>query len=83
MRIVSGCMPPTPTDYSPFLAGFQPAEFCRQQATLSLTYCDGSKTPASSVNNRAHHCPTKNITTLTLLCAYGTQALNELYKLNI
>ena len=35
LRVVTGCLPPTPTDYLPILAGIQPAEL-RHRATLSL-----------------------------------------------
>ena len=36
LRIVSGCLLPTPTEYLPVLSGIQPAELRRQGATLSL-----------------------------------------------
>ena len=38
LRIVSGCLRPTPTDYLPVLAGIQPAELRRLRVTLSLAY---------------------------------------------
>ena len=38
MRIVTGCLRPTPTDYLPILAVTQPAEFRWQGATLFLKY---------------------------------------------
>ena len=38
LRIVTGCLRPTPTDYLPVLAGIQPAELRRVGATLSLAY---------------------------------------------
>ena len=38
LRIVTGCLHPTPTDHLPVLSGIQPAELCRMEATLSLTY---------------------------------------------
>ena len=38
LRIVTGCLRPTPTDYLPVLAGIQPTELCRLGATLSLAY---------------------------------------------
>ena len=38
LRIVTGCLRPTPTDYLPVLAGIQPAELRRFGATLSLAY---------------------------------------------
>ena len=38
LRIVTGCLRPTPTDYLPVLAGIQPAELRRLGATLSLAY---------------------------------------------
>ena len=38
LRIVTGCLRPTPTDYLPVLSGIQPAEFRRMGATLSLAY---------------------------------------------
>ena len=36
LRIVTGCLRPTPTDYLPILAGIQPAELRSRGATLSL-----------------------------------------------
>ena len=36
LRIVTGCLRRTPTDYLPILAGIQPAELRRRGATLSL-----------------------------------------------
>ena len=36
LRIVTGCLRPTPTEYLPVLSGIQPAELRRQGATLSL-----------------------------------------------
>ena len=36
LRIVTGCLRPTPTDYLLILAGIQPAELRRRGATLSL-----------------------------------------------
>ena len=36
LRIVTVCLPPTPTEDSPFLAGIQPAELRRLGETLSL-----------------------------------------------
>ena len=38
LRIVTGCLRPTPTEYLPVLAGIQPAELRRLGATLSLAY---------------------------------------------
>ena len=38
MRIVIGCLRPTPTDCLPIFVGIQPAELRRQRATLCLTY---------------------------------------------
>ena len=38
LRIVTGCLRPTPMDYLPILSGIQPAEHCRMGATLSLAY---------------------------------------------
>ena len=38
LRIVTGCLRPTPTDYLPILAGIQPAELRRRGATLSLAH---------------------------------------------
>ena len=38
LRIVTGCLRPTPTDYLSVLAGIQPAELRRLGATLSLAY---------------------------------------------
>ena len=45
LRIVTGCLRPTPTDYLPVLAGIQPDELRRLGATLSLAY-RGSLDPA-------------------------------------
>ena len=36
--IVIGCLCPTPTDYLPILGCIQPADLCRQGATLLLAY---------------------------------------------
>ena len=38
LRIVTGCLCPTPTDHLPVLSVIQPAELCRLGATLSLAY---------------------------------------------
>ena len=38
LRIVTGCLRPTPTDHLPILSGIQPAELCRLGATLSLAH---------------------------------------------
>ena len=38
LRIVTGCLCPTPTDYLPVPSGIQPAEFRQLGATLSLAY---------------------------------------------
>ena len=38
LRIVTGCLCPTPTDHLPVLSGIQPAELRRLGATLSLAY---------------------------------------------
>ena len=38
MRIVTGCLRPTPTDYLPVLSGIQPAERRRLGATRSLAH---------------------------------------------
>ena len=39
MRIVTGRLLPTPTDYLPILASIKPAKLRRQGATLFLAYC--------------------------------------------
>ena len=38
LRIVTGCLRPTPTDHLPVLSGIQPAKLCRMGATLSLAH---------------------------------------------
>ena len=38
LRIVTGCLRPTPTDHQPILSGIQTAELCRMGATLSLAH---------------------------------------------
>ena len=38
LRIVTGCLRPTPTDHLPVLSGIQPAELRQMGATLSLAY---------------------------------------------
>ena len=38
LRIITGCLRPTPTDHLPVLSGIQPAELRRMGATLSLAY---------------------------------------------
>ena len=40
LRIVTGCLRPTPTDHLPVLSNIQPAELRRMGATLSLAYCE-------------------------------------------
>ena len=40
LRIVTGCMRPTPTDHLPILSGIQPADLCRLGATLSMAKRD-------------------------------------------
>ena len=44
LRIVPGCLRPTPTDHPPVLSSIQPAKLRRMGATLSLAYC-GSLDP--------------------------------------
>ena len=39
LRIVTECLPPTPTEDLPVLAGIQPAELRRLGVTLSLANC--------------------------------------------
>ena len=39
MRIVTECQRTMPTNLLPILAGVQPAELHRQEASLSLAYC--------------------------------------------
>ena len=38
LRIVTGCLRPTPTNHLPVLSGIQPADLRRMGATLSLAY---------------------------------------------
>ena len=38
LRIVTGCLRPTPTDHLPVLSGIQPAELRQMEATLSLAH---------------------------------------------
>ena len=38
LRIVTGCLRPTPTDHLPVFSGIQPAELRRMRATLSLAH---------------------------------------------
>ena len=38
LRIVTGCLRPTPTDHLPILSGIKPAKLCRLGATLSLAH---------------------------------------------
>ena len=38
LRIVTGCLRPTPTDHLPVLSGIQPAELCRMGVILSLAH---------------------------------------------
>ena len=40
LRIVTGCLRPTPTDHLPVLSGIQPAELRRMGATHSLAYLE-------------------------------------------
>ena len=50
LRIVTGCLRPTPTDHLPILSGIQPAELRRMGATLSLAY-RGSLDPDHILND--------------------------------
>ena len=38
LRIVTGCLRPTPTDHLPILSGIQPAEIRLMEATLSMSH---------------------------------------------
>ena len=38
LRMVTGCLRPTPMDHLPVLSGIQPAELCQMGATLSLAH---------------------------------------------
>ena len=38
LRIVTGCLRPTPTDHLPAITGIQPAELCRMGVTFSLAH---------------------------------------------
>ena len=38
LRMVTGCLHPTPTDHLPVFSGIQPAELCQMGATLSSAY---------------------------------------------
>ena len=38
LRMVTGCLRPTPTDHLPALSGIQPAELCQMGATLFLAH---------------------------------------------
>ena len=49
LRIVTGCLRPTPTDHLPVLSGIQPAELRRMGATLSLAH-RGSLDPDHILN---------------------------------
>ena len=42
LRIATRCLRSTPTDNLPVLSGTQPAELCRQEATLFLANCSSS-----------------------------------------
>ena len=44
LRIVTGCLRPTPTDHLPVLSGIQPVELRRMGATLSLAHRGSSDT---------------------------------------
>ena len=39
LRMITGCLRPTPTDHLPVLSGIQPAKLRRLGMTLSLAYC--------------------------------------------
>ena len=44
LRLVAGCLRPTPTDHLPILSGIQPTELRQMGATLPLAHC-GSLDP--------------------------------------
>jgi len=83
MRIMTGCLRPTPADNLPILAGIQPAELRRNGATLSLArratepdIFSTQRSPAHRVqtlgaSNRDNHVyPPHNISSVHLTTTY-------------
>jgi len=56
LRIVTGCLRPTPVDNLPVLAGIQPAELRRKGTTLSSTPCHGDWTRAPLSTHLSIQC---------------------------
>ena len=57
LRIITGCLKPTPTEYLPVLSGIPPAELRRKAATLSLAR--QSLEPGHTGHNYFHKPMTK------------------------
>ena len=80
LRIITGCLRPTPTDHLPVLSGIQPAELRRLGATLSLAYrgfldpdhilhgllSGSSDTRQVRLRSRRRLCPLRGISWTTL-----------------
>ena len=80
LRIVTGCLRPTPTDHLLILSGIQPAEFRRMAATLSLAHhgsldpdyilhdllSGSSDTRQVRLRSRRHLCQVREISWTTL-----------------
>jgi len=56
LRIVTGCLRPTPADNLPIFAGIQPAELSRSGATISRTPCNGAWTSAPLSTHPSIEC---------------------------
>ena len=80
LRIVTGCLHPTPTDYLPILAGIQPAELCRLGATLSLAY-RGSLDPGHNLHELLAGSPDGYRERLKSRCSFVPAARNLLQDL--
>ena len=85
MRIVTGCLRPTPTDYLPVLAGIQPAELRRLGATLSLAY-RGSLDPGHILHELlagSLHCYRERLKSRRPFVPAARKLLQDLTELDI
>jgi len=72
VRIVTGCLRPTPADNLPMLAGIQPAELCRSGATLPLARC--AREPAPLCAHTSIECRCTALQIETPICTRRTAA---------
>ena len=85
LRIVTGCLRPTPTDHLPILSGIQPAELRRLGATLSLARC-GTLDPDHILHGQLAvlpDLPQERLKSRRIFVPAARKLLNVLSKLGI